>query len=209
MNREIYLKKISDTLGILRHQVENRNSLHLYDMNILAEDLFKELLNLVFDYMLENLNISEKHMTAIDLGDKKAGAAVQVTSENSSTKIRDTVDKFNARKLYQEYTHLIILIVTKKKNYPENLLKNRSLFVKTEIFDISDLLRHIRGLETPKLEKIADFLEREFEVKGRQGGKAIGFPEPNEVVTIMRLIEFLSNYETVNIGDEVDEEPDP
>ena len=88
MNREIYLKKISDTLGTLRYQVENRNSLRLYDLNVLAEDLFKELLNFVFDYKLENLNISEKNMTAIDLGDKKAGIAVQVTSENRSTKIR-------------------------------------------------------------------------------------------------------------------------
>ena len=45
MNREIYLKQISDTLGILRHQVENRNSIQLYDINILAEDFFKDLLN--------------------------------------------------------------------------------------------------------------------------------------------------------------------
>ena len=103
---------------------------------------------------------------------------------------------------------MIILIVTDKKNYSEKL-QSQSLFVKTEVFDIRDLLRHISGLKTPKLEKIADFLEREFEVKGRQGGKAIVLPEPNEVETIMRLIEFLSKYDTINIGDEVDEEPDP
>jgi hypothetical protein len=103
---------------------------------------------------------------------------------------------------------LIILIVTKKKNYSENLQK-RSLFFKMEIIDISDLLRHLRGLETPKLEKIADFLEREFEVKGKQGGKSAGLSEPNEVVTIMRLIEFLSNYEIINMGEVAEEDPDP
>jgi hypothetical protein len=208
MNKEIYIKQISDNLGILRHQVELRNSLQLYDINILAEDFFKDLLNLVYGYQLENLNITDAQKTAIDLGDKKARAAVQVTSENSSAKIRDTVDKFNARKLYQEYNHLIILIITKKKKYSENF-RNRSLFFKTEILDISDLLRHIRGLETPGLEKIADFLEKEFEVKGKQGGKAAGLSEPNEVATIMSLIEFLSNYESKNIDDEVEEEPDP
>jgi hypothetical protein len=104
MNREIYLEQISETLGTLRYQVENRNSIQLYDINIHAEDFFKDLLNLVYGYRLENLNITDTHTTAIDLGDKKAGVAVQVTSENSSSKIRDTVDKFSAKKLYQEYT---------------------------------------------------------------------------------------------------------
>lgn len=208
MNREIYLKHISDTLATLRVQVENRNSLQLYDINILAEDLFKELLNLVYGYNLENLNITEKNAAAIDLGDTKRRVAIQVTSDNSGTKIRDTVDKFNQKKLYEKYERLIILIIAKKKDYRKDF-GNQSLFFKMEILDISDLLQHIRGMETPGLEKIADFLEREFEVKRKQGGKSISSSEPNEVVTIMKLIEFLSDHEDINITGEVEEEPDP
>lgn len=208
MNREIYLKQISDTLATLRLQVENRNSLQLYDINILAEDLIKELLNLVYGYNLKNVNIAEKHAAAIDLGDTKMRVAIQVTSDNSSTKIRDTVDKFNEKKLYEKYERLIILIIAKKKAYRKDY-GSQSLFFRMEILDIFDLLLHIGSLETSKLEKIKDFLEREFEVKRRQVGKSISSSESNEVVTIMKLIEFLSDHEDINITGELEEEPNP
>ncbi|MDQ1351958.1 MAG: hypothetical protein QG657_2264 [Acidobacteriota bacterium] len=208
MNRENYIKQISDALALLRLQVENRNSQQLYDIDSFTEDVFKGLLNRVYGYDLENLNIQKKSMPAIDLGDKNSSVAVQVTSENSSTKIIETIDKFTDIKLYDEYKRLLILIVNKKKNY-RGEFENRSLYFKTEILDIDDLLTHIRGLETPLLEKIANFLENELEANKKHGGYTGQVSESNEVETIMRLIEFLSNYENKNIDSKPEEEPDP
>lgn len=207
-NREKYFKQISDTLALLSRQVENRNSQQLYDIDIFAEDVFKGLLNLVYGYELVNLNIQKKSMPAIDLGDKISKVAVQVTAENSSSKIKETIDKFTEMKFYDEYKRLLILIVNKKKNY-HGEFENRSLYFKTEILDIDDLLTHIRELETPLLEKIANFLENELQSKKKHGGYAGQVSESNEVETIMRLIEFLSNYENKNIDSKPEEEPYP
>src|SRR5690606_21525791 len=117
MYKELYLKNIVDYLATLVRQVELRNSINLYDINILAEDFYVGLLNYVYGFDLKNLNIVEKNASAIDLGDKKNKTAIQVTSDNSSTKIKETIRKFIENKLYEDYDTLYILILTTKKNY--------------------------------------------------------------------------------------------
>lgn len=45
MYNELYLKNIVNYLAILVRQIELRNSINLYDINILAEDFYVGLLN--------------------------------------------------------------------------------------------------------------------------------------------------------------------
>ena len=103
MNKEVYLKNVAESLALLSREVSILNAVNLYDINIVAEDFFPGLLNLIYGYELKNANYLEKNAPAIDLVDPKNRIAVQVTSDNSSTKIKHTIEEFNKNKAYQIY----------------------------------------------------------------------------------------------------------
>ncbi|MCM3638249.1 SMEK domain-containing protein [Sporosarcina luteola] len=191
MNREIYLKLIADALGTLSHQVEYRNSISLYDINIVSEDFFKEFLNLIYGHRLVNLNIIEKNIAAIDLGDIEEKIAIQVTSDNSSTKIRETITKFIDKKLYEKYDRLVILIITRKKSYTSQF-ETRGTFSfnkENDILDSKDILLEIKEKSTEELMHISKFLQEELVVHVHKVKKK----QANEIETIIELIEYLSN----------------
>ena len=82
MNKEVYLKNVAESLALLSREVSILNAVNLYDINIVAEDFFPGLLNLIYGYELKNANYLEKNAPAIDLVDPKNRIAVQVTSDN-------------------------------------------------------------------------------------------------------------------------------
>ena len=163
MNREIYLKDIAENLALLSGQVSLLNTINLYDINIIAEDFFPGLLKLIYGYELKNTNHLEKNAPAIDLVDLKNRIAVQVTSDNSSTKIKHTVEEFNKNKKYELYDRLIVLILTHKKRYASNFdTQGMFTFEKTrDIWDVEKLMKDIHKLETGKIKEISNYLSEE------------------------------------------------
>lgn len=196
MNKEQYLKIIANNLAILVREVELRNSISLFDINIIAEDFYKDFLKLIYGYNLTNLNIIEKNTSAIDLVDKEKKIAIQVTSDNSSTKITETIDKFIEKKLYNQYEKLQFLILTNKKKYTKTFI-TKSLFSfekDTDIFDHTDLMQHIKAKGTPELKEIVDFLDQELSYKVLEKKKK----QANEVETIIALIEYLTSNKAIS-----------
>ncbi len=190
MNREAYLKIIADSLGTLSNQVELRNSINLLDINIILEDFFKDFLNLIYGYELINLNIIEKNTSAIDLVDKNIKLAIQVTSDNSSTKINKTINKFIEKELYKQYHKLQFLILIKKRNYTKTFETNNLFtFNKDDIIDFRDILHDIKEKDTEHLLNISNFLEKEVFIKVNKKRKS----QANEIETIIDLIEYLSS----------------
>jgi hypothetical protein len=190
MKRAEYLTLITDSLGVLSYQVEYRNSINLYDINIVAEDFFRDFLNLVYDYKLINLNSIDKNTSSIDLGDKESSLSIQVTSDNSSTKIKKTIDKFNENNLYKQYKRLVILILTQKKKYTATFSTEGkfSFDKKSDVWDFKKIISDIRDLDIEKLKLIADFLDMEM---NRVVSNQIHV-QSSEVETIVDLIEYLS-----------------
>lgn len=115
INQETYIKEIAHSLSLLSKEVELLNAVNLYDINIMAEDFFPKLLNLIYGYELKNINTIEKNAPAIDLFDKKNKISIQVTSDNDSKKIKYTIKEFIDNEKYKEYEKLVILILTHKK----------------------------------------------------------------------------------------------
>ena len=66
-NKEIYLKEVAGSLALLSKEVTILNAVNLYDINIVAEDFFPGLLNLIYGYELKNVNHLEKNAQAIFL----------------------------------------------------------------------------------------------------------------------------------------------
>ncbi len=191
MKREEYLKIIADSLGILVYQVKMRNTINLYDINIIAEDFYKDLLNIVYDYNLYNLNTVDKNAPSIDLADDKEKLSIQITSDNTSTKIKKTIEKFIEKKQYQKYDKLKVLILTEKKNYrtkfdTKNLVEFDS---NKDVWDYTDLMKDIRGLSDTKLKQVSEFLDTQV----NNNIAEITRIQASEVETIIGLIEFLSS----------------
>lgn len=190
INSEIYLKDISSSLALLSREIEIYNCVNFYDINIVAEDFYAQLLNLIYGINLCNLNAYEKNATAIDLGDKKTRIAIQVTSDNDSKKIKKTIDKFIEYQHYLKYDRLIVLMLTKKKKYSVNFdTKSKFKFdKKSDIIDYLDLMKVINKKNTQELEEISSFLERELTSKIESERTT----NASEVDTIIDLIEYIT-----------------
>ncbi len=205
-NREDYIKRITRYLTTLRVEVELRNCIKWYDINIIAEDFYTDLLNLYEDYNLENLNITSQNAESIDLIDKENKIAIQVTSRNDTSKIHDTIKGFYNNPDYDQYNRLIMLLIGKPKlDYPRTDFTHGNLFVfdkKEDIIDIADILKRFASFNSEQLEPIVDFLEKEIETKIKKVNS-------NEVETIIRLIEFLSDDNNLVIDSEKNENVDP
>lgn len=206
MNKEVYLKNIAENLALLSREVSILNAVNLYDINIIAEDFFPGLLNLMYGYELKNANHLEKNAPAIDLIDQKNRIAVQVTSDNSSTKIKHTIEEFNKSQAYHLYDRLVVLILTQKKKYSSNF-DTQGLFSfekARDIWDVEKLIKDIRELETEQIKNISDYLSEElynkyYSVRETQAG---------EVNTIIDLIEYISQHRKVNKDRETTVDPE-
>ena len=206
MNKEVYLKNIAENLALLSREVSILNAVNLYDINIIAEDFFPGLLNLIYGYELKNANHLEKNAPAIDLIDQKNRIAVQVTSDNSSTKIKHTIEEFNKSQAYHLYDRLVVLILTQKKKYTCNF-DTQGLFSfekARDIWDVEKLIKDIRELETAQIKNVSDYLSEElynkyYSVRETQAG---------EVDTIIDLIEYISQHRKVNKDRETTVDPE-
>ena len=206
MNKEVYLKNIAENLALLSREVSILNAVNLYDINIIAEDFLPGLLNLIYGYELKNANHLEKNAPAIDLIDQKNRIAVQVTSDNSSTKIKHTIEEFNKSQAYHLYDRLVVLILTQKKKYSSNF-DTQGLFSfekARDIWDVEKLIKDIRELETAQIKNVSDYLSEElynkyYSVRETQAG---------EVDTIIDLIEYISQHRKVNKDRETTVDPE-
>lgn len=166
LKREEYIKRIDYTLAWLLTEIKLRGYQNLYDSNVISEDFMAGLLNIIFGYQLENLNHINPGHTAVDLGDLATGICFQVTAEKKPSKIRNTIDKFIAAGLYEEYSQLYFFILQESyKSSSDFDTKGHFIFDKKKhILDFEYLAKKIRGLETEKLEEIVKFLDKEISV---------------------------------------------
>ncbi|EAY24740.1 SMEK domain-containing protein [Microscilla marina] len=196
-NRDYYLKQISHQLAVYRVNIhQNSKGLNDYSYNTGAEYFYRDLLNTIYDWKLTNLNSQTKNAAAIDLGDKNAKVAIQITSDSSSNKVHETLKKFMEGQLYQDYERLIVLVITTKQNFPKADFEknyNPNLFIfdkKTDIWGIEDLLKDINDCSIDALSKIHKLVIDELAPKRLLQPKQ---KKSKEEVTIIRLIEYLSS----------------
>lgn len=159
------IKSIASNLAFSSETTILENTIGLFDSNRVAQDFFIGLLNRVFDYDLVNLDkLNEVGLTypAIDLADKNARVAIQVTTDASRAKIKDTIEKFIRHRLDKDYDRLIVLIIGKKKRYQKDFDTGGKLDFDREndIWDDGDLMKAIDTLEIDKLEDIESYLQK-------------------------------------------------
>lgn len=170
--REKYIADIIQRLSWVTATIEQQNSLNLYSINIHAETFFCGFLNVIFGYQLNNLNFSQKNTASIDLGDKMHRVAVQVTTEKTAKKIRETLDGFVAGGYNRDYDRLVILIIGKKPKFTTTFDSGNafSFSKENDIWGIEHLTQEIGKQDLNRLTEIHDYLEEQLSVaNGYQG----------------------------------------
>ena len=117
LTRQKLISEINSKLAWIKASVELNCSLNLLDCNIHMEHFLIGLLNRIYGYSLVNLNAEESNFISIDLGDREKRIAIQVTSDNTSTKIKETLKKFFENHYERDFDTLIIVIIGSKKRY--------------------------------------------------------------------------------------------
>lgn len=159
MNRDSLYREIADYFSRLVASVSARSALNLYDINIAAEDFYRDLLNLIYGSKLRNLNSGKKNVKAIDLADEGSKWAVQVTSEVALAKIKETAKKFEEDGSHTSFKKLTIIIMREKSKYRGLPTPNG---YELAVTDYTDVLKDVRDLDLEGLKKVHALLEGEF-----------------------------------------------
>jgi hypothetical protein len=189
--QEDYIKTAARYLAILAEYTSTMSTLNLHDCSVVSENFFVQLLNVVYDYKLKNINLVSHNAAAIDLYDLENRVSVQVTSTRTLTKVKDCLEKFHEKKLYQDYDKLFIYILTHKQNsYKMDAIntENFKFDSKVHIIDKDDLLKRMLDLEPAIQKKVVDILQSGIKLPSE-----IKTSVSNEVDTLINLITLLSN----------------
>ena len=186
-NRQEYLNQIHRCLAILQSSVTLANSLNLQDINIRAENFYRDLFNLL-GYTFNNTNFDLQNAAYVDLLDTVNKRAVQVTSQNDNEKIFSTIEGFYDDEIYKDYKLEVLLISKDAKDYRTDFTaKGKYNFDHVnDVIDVKRLFKIIDNREIDEIENVARFLTKQV-IPART------VTECNEVETIMSLISFLSS----------------
>lgn len=206
LQREQDLSLIIQRFSYLRNIIEMSVAQNLTSLNVISENFFRDLLNLILKSKFQNLNVDLGNAAAIDLGDKSQAMCIQVTSTGDKSKITKTVKKFVEHGLHNDYKRLIVLIATKKKKYQADKASSPNsefeIDLKKDVWDWDDLVKLANDLIQDDLSEVRAFVEAgiKFEV--------VATPL-NEVGTFIDLMEILSDETHDEAGKGVLKEPDP
>lgn len=161
MSSSIYFSNIQRYLLGYVDLIKSSNSLGLTDETIHAENLFSEILNLVFDWNLKNSNQKTMNQDSFDLIDSDKSIYVQVTSnKNRKHKFEGTISSFIQNYGNSISKNFIVFFIAKKINN-DLLVPKTKCGVSYEAYDIQKLLNDIHykiGGDPEKLAKLDSIL---------------------------------------------------
>jgi hypothetical protein len=157
--------QIRDLLEKFSQRVRLENVSDRYDINRLSESIMLPILRLLYDLKdLRNVNYTHAiNYPGIDLGDKTAKIAFQITSTSNNEKIKHTLKTIKAHHLDKTYQRFVVYILTNKqgkyadKDYAVldvEFLKDR------DIWDYTDLCKTVSEIsDVHVLRKVLRYLE--------------------------------------------------
>jgi len=163
-------ERINWLLSFFVTEVKGATAMGRTDINHVSEVVLVPLLSKVFGYSnLVNLNQTEHvNQPAIDLGDRVAGVAFQVTSTSNNKKVKETLSKFVKFELYKQYNHLMIYNLAEKQDSYfgegfDEIIQGRFRFDKNkDIIDYRDILKVISSFQVNDALEIQQLLENNF-----------------------------------------------
>ena len=166
MQRKNYFDYVEEKLAILSIRVMNRGKLNILDVHMHSENFYRDFINLLYGWSLENANNRLQNIEAIDLIDDNVKLIVQVSATATKTKINNSLSK----KSIEEYAKrgYMFKFVSIAENADQlrqqkyNNLYNIGFNPKKDIYDISSLEKDILNLKSQKLEEVYQFIKAEL-----------------------------------------------
>jgi len=170
MIRQELLQRSSTLLGRFAHEVRVANAMGLFDINKIAEDFLIPIFMIAFDCPdLCNQNRIQMNFPAVDLGCKTSRTSIQITSDSSSSKMSETLDKFESHKLSRDFDILYVyVIIERQHSYSSQKLAEAAANLSiafdpsNNILDFRDLAKRFDRLTNKQLEIINCHLDAEF-----------------------------------------------
>lgn len=164
MNRDIYIAKIKTLLNILKSEIKDSGKLNLLDINVHAEDFFRDLLNLIYGWQLQNLNQWNLNAAGGDLWYDYGKIVIQVSSTATKDKIQSSIDKLSAEQ-FAGYRFKFLRIdgdVIKLRKELYNTHDDIVFDPSTDIIDISSLIKEITHLPIDSLRQVFELCVKEI-----------------------------------------------
>ncbi len=190
--RKSNIDEVNDWFVRLDAAVQGLSALRHFDVNIEAENFFRDLLNKLYGWSLVNANWSNgPNHDNIDLEDKASRVAVQVTSTTNAAKIRSTLTGF-LRSQSACFDRLIFIYPCMAKGKSQanlsSVLGGFDFDPSRDRLDLSDILRTIQNLESDRQEAIIRLLRREL----KPLGAALQFGVEQNTATLIAIIREIS-----------------
>lgn len=166
MQRKNYFDYVEEKLTILSIRVKNRGKLNILDVHMHSENFYRDFLNLLYNWSLENANNRLQNIEAIDLIDDSAKLIVQVSATATKAKINKSLSKKNIEGYAKKkYTFKFVSIAEnanqlRQQNYDN--IYNIGFDPTKDIFGISNLEKDILNLKLKKLEEMYQFIKDEL-----------------------------------------------
>lgn len=170
MTRQELLQKSCSLLARFAYEVRVSNAQGLFDINKIAEDILVPIFATIFDCPeLQNQNQIRMNFPAVDLGCRVSRISIQVTSDASSSKVNETLEKFQSNGLDKDFDRVLVYVLTERQQtyaskVIETTVANLPIEFSTarDIADFRDLARLTGELPNQKIQQICDLLEEEF-----------------------------------------------
>ena len=166
MQRKNYFDYVEEKLAILSIRVKNRGKLNILDVHMHSENFYRDFINLLYGWSLENANNRLQNIEAIDLIDDNVKLIVQVSATATKTKINNSLSKKSIEEYAKRgYTFKFVSIAENADQLRQqkyNNLYNIGFNPKKDIYDISSLEKDILNLKLQKLEEVHQFIKAEL-----------------------------------------------
>jgi hypothetical protein len=159
------LELINEKIAILSNEIGRSGKLTFLNIHKQCENLIKRILNTAFDYQLEDLNDGKNNFFGLDIGDKTNSLAFQISSDKSSSKVNDALEKVIKHEHYKSFRNIRMFVLGyKQESYAINVTTEPHFVFnwKTDIWDFDTLMLKLRPLEVDKLKATYDLLSKEL-----------------------------------------------
>ena len=164
MNRSRYYNYIEEKIDLLVLRIKKRGKINLLDLNIYSETFFANLLNILFDYQLENLNVIKQNVEGIDLIDRNNKVVAQVSSTCTKQKVENSLDK-EIFKEYKEFRFKFVAISEDADDLRNKKFKNTHDVIfdpKSDIIDTKTIFNIILDMPIEKQKLVYEFIKKEL-----------------------------------------------
>lgn len=168
MNRATWINDINEKLSVLRVRIEARGKQNILDLHIYSENFYRDFLNILYGWKLNNANSIKQNVEAIDLIDDVNKLVVQVSATATKQKVEISLKKDSIETYSNKgYTFKFMSISkpaenlrTMTFNNPHSITFNSS----HDILDIESIEKDIVNLKIDELETVYKFIHKELGV---------------------------------------------